>query len=184
MSVVDSTINRDEVAFYTRLADQWWNTSGPFWPLHKLNELRVAYIRGSLCKHFGTDPQADLPLAGLSVLDIGCGGGILSESMAQLGASVTGIDVVEKNIAVARLHARRACLAIDYQLITARELADSGARFDVVLNIVALILVTQIGKAYSKNYSQKRLSTGGFSNTQRPTQRTSRMSDQFVSVKG
>lgn len=131
----DATIDPREVEFYTQLAETWWNRDGPFWPLHKLNALRLTYIRDHLCRHFGRDPGSPRPLQGLTVLDVGCGGGILSESMAQLGADVSGIDIVEKNINVARLHAQEQGLPIDYRLMTAAELAESDARFDVVLNM-------------------------------------------------
>jgi len=131
----DKTIDPREVEYYTRMAETWWDREGPFWPLHTLNELRQAYIRDHLCKHFDRDAAAERPLHGLQVLDVGCGGGILSESMAKLGAEVTGIDVVEKNINIARLHAQGQNLAIDYRLTTAAELAASGAQYDVVLNM-------------------------------------------------
>ena len=133
--IADTTIDPREVEFYSQLAETWWDRDGPFWPLHKLNALRLAYIRDHLCQYFGRDADSTRPLGGLTVLDVGCGGGILSESMALLGASVTGIDIVEKNIHVARLHAQEEGLPIDYRLMTAAELADSGARFDVVLNM-------------------------------------------------
>lgn len=131
----DTTVDPQEVEFYSRLAQTWWDDEGPFWPIHKLNKLRVAYLLEKLCQHFDRDPAGNQPLLGLNILDVGCGGGILSESMASYGAEVTGIDVVEKNIAVATLHAREQDLAIDYRLLTASSLADSGAQFDIVLNM-------------------------------------------------
>ncbi len=131
----DTTIDAREVDYYTELADTWWDRDGPFWPLHKLNALRVDYIRDVLCLHFGRDRGAERPLTGLRVLDVGCGGGILSESMATLGASVTGIDVVEKNIRIAALHAREEALDIAYRCAPAGELADAGEQFDIVLNM-------------------------------------------------
>lgn len=131
----DATIDAREVEFYTRMAETWWDESGPFWPLHKLNALRTSYISEKLCRYFERDSNAEQPLSGLRVLDVGCGGGILSESMAKLGADVTGIDVVEKNIAIATLHARQNKLPINYRLCTAAELSGEGARFDVVLNM-------------------------------------------------
>ena len=131
----DVTIDPREVEFYTRLADTWWDRDGPFWPLHKLNELRVGYIKEKLCQHFGRSSAAERPLEGLSVLDVGCGGGILSESMAKLGASVTGIDVVDRNIQIASLHAARQGLDVRYRTVTASEVAASGTVFDIVLNM-------------------------------------------------
>ena len=117
------------------MAETWWDREGPFWPLHTLNELRLTFIRDHLCEHFGRDASAATPLKGLQVLDVGCGGGILAEAMAGLGADVTGIDIVEKNINIASLHAEGQDLSVAYQLTTAAELAASGARFDVVLNM-------------------------------------------------
>lgn len=131
----DSTVDEREVEFYSQIAETWWDQKGPFWPLHKLNELRRAYIIEKLSAHFQRNAAAAEPLHGLRVLDVGCGGGILSESMARCGAQVTGIDVVEKNIAVATLHARQQGLPVDYRLTTASALAATGARFDVVLNM-------------------------------------------------
>ncbi len=131
----DTTIDSREVEFYTRMAETWWDREGPFWPLHKLNELRIAYIRDRLCAHFNLSKKAEHPFEGLRVLDVGCGGGILSESMARLGASVTGIDVVDKNIRIASLHAAQEGLDIDYRMATAAELAGAGDAFDVVLNM-------------------------------------------------
>ncbi len=129
-----ASVNPAEVGFYTALADRWWDTSGPFWPLHRLNQLRTRFITRALRQHFDL-PHSDAPLDGLAVLDIGCGGGILAESMARLGASVRGIDVVARNIEVARQHARKAGLAIRYDCETVENLAASGASYDVVLNM-------------------------------------------------
>ena len=131
----DTTINPDEVAFYEDLADFWWDRSGPFWPLHHLNELRVAWILDRVSGHFGLDPRVERPFEGLRALDIGCGGGLLSESIARLGAKVTGIDVVEKNIRIAALHASRQGLDIDYRHRTAEYITESGVSFDLVLNM-------------------------------------------------
>ena len=131
----DSTIDQREVDFYSALADTWWDAEGPFWPLHQLNELRTSYILDKLCGHFDRNAASDKPLKGLRVLDVGCGGGILAESMARHGASVTGIDVVEKNIRIASLHAAQQDLGIEYSMKTASSLAESGNVFDVVLNM-------------------------------------------------
>ena len=133
--MMDSTVDAREVEFYTKMADAWWDRNGAFWPIHTLNELRVTYIRDYLCRHFSRDAAADAPLAGLRILDVGCGGGILSESMARLGAAVTGIDVVDRNIGVSRLHARQQDLDIDYRKCTIAELAAKAEPFDVVLNM-------------------------------------------------
>lgn len=129
------SIDPDEIAYYERIAHRWWDSEGPFWPLHRLNAFRVAYIRQRLCSALGCDPTLERPFEGVRVLDIGCGGGILAESVARLGADVTGIEVTEKNIRVADLHARQEGLQIDYRLATADRLAREGAQFDAVLNM-------------------------------------------------
>ncbi len=135
-----SVVERDnvdprEVSHYTGLAETWWDESGPFWPLHRLNRLRTAYLRNQLSQAFGRDASSPAPLHGLDVLDVGCGGGILSEAIARLGANVHGIDVVERNIAIAQAHANSSQLDIGYELVTAAALASRGARYDVVLNM-------------------------------------------------
>ncbi|MCF1183963.1 bifunctional 2-polyprenyl-6-hydroxyphenol methylase/3-demethylubiquinol 3-O-methyltransferase UbiG [Marichromatium gracile] len=132
------SVDPEEVAYYERLAHRWWDAEGPFWPLHRLNAFRVGYLRERLATVFGCDPQDDRLFAGLRVLDIGCGGGILSESMVALGAEVTGIDITEKTLRVARMHAEEGGLAIDYRLASAAEMREAGATFDVVLNMEVL----------------------------------------------
>lgn len=129
------TIEPQEVAYYDRMAEQWWDRQGKFWPLHRLNELRVQYLRHSICTHFGRPPEAEKPLTGIHVIDIGCGGGILSESMAMLGATVHGIDVVEKSINIARLHSANRNLPVDYEYVSVEEIVERGAKYDVVLNM-------------------------------------------------
>lgn len=133
---LDSTsVDPDEIAYFERLAHRWWDTEGPFWPLHRLNAFRVAYIRNRVAQALGLDPESERPLTGLRVLDIGCGGGILSESVALLGAQVLGVDVTEKNLRVARMHASQGGLRIDYRLLSVADLAKSGETFDLVLNM-------------------------------------------------
>ena len=117
------------------MAADWWNPNGQFKPLHKFNPTRLAYIRDKLCAQFDRDPQAALPLKGLRLLDIGCGGGLLSEPMARLGAEVVGADAGEANIKTAALHAEQQGLDIDYRAITAEELVTQGEVFDAVLNM-------------------------------------------------
>lgn len=129
------SVDQREVDYYTRFAELWWDGGGPFWPLHRLNEVRVPFIRDEICRRFGLDAEQPLPLAGVKVLDIGCGGGILTESMARLGAAVRGIDVVERNIAIATMHAAQSGLDIRYEQVTAEELSERGETFDVVLNM-------------------------------------------------
>ncbi|MBK1720772.1 bifunctional 2-polyprenyl-6-hydroxyphenol methylase/3-demethylubiquinol 3-O-methyltransferase UbiG [Thiocystis violacea] len=138
MSAVHLTapsIDPEEVAYFERLAHRWWDTEGPFWPLHRLNAFRVDYIRERLASVLGRDPALERPFEGVSVLDIGCGGGILSESMARLGAAVTGIEITEKNVKVAQLHAQWSGLDITYRLASVDQLVREGASFDVVLNM-------------------------------------------------
>lgn len=129
------SVDPREVAHYRRFAATWWDPAGPFWPLHRLNDLRAPWVRDRLCVHYERDPAADRPLSGLRLLDIGCGGGILSESMARLGAEVLGIDVVDRNIAIATDHADGQGLDLRYELVTAEDLATRGPRFDGVLNM-------------------------------------------------
>ncbi|KAA6183031.1 bifunctional 2-polyprenyl-6-hydroxyphenol methylase/3-demethylubiquinol 3-O-methyltransferase UbiG [Thiohalocapsa marina] len=128
-------IDPDEVAYFENLAHRWWDEQGPFWPLHRLNDFRADYIRTQLCAALGRDAAAQHPLQGLSILDIGCGGGILSESMARLGARVTGAEITPKNVRVAQIHAQWSGLDIDYRLTTADALAEAGETFDAVLNM-------------------------------------------------
>ena len=132
---IDATVDPAEVERYRGLADMWWQRDGKLWPLHLLNELRTGYIRDELAALHGRDPAAPEPLRGLRILDIGCGGGLLSEAMARLGAEVHGVDVVDSNIQVARLHAAEHGLAIDYETATAESVAERGDQYDVVLNM-------------------------------------------------
>jgi len=131
----DRTVDPDEVERYRALADLWWREDGRLWPLHTLNRLRKDWIREQVCQALGRPWQAPAALRGLEVLDIGCGGGLLSEAMAEQGALVTGIDVVANSIEVARRHAAARHLPIDYRLITAEQLLASGRRYDLVLNM-------------------------------------------------
>ena len=128
----ESTVDSAEIERFTRIAGEWWDANGKFAPLHKLNPTRIGYIRDRAARHFGRDALSS-PLAGLSILDIGCGGGLLSEPMARLGGSVTGLDAGDKNVAVAALHAQGQGLAIDYRQGTAEALAETGAQYDIVL---------------------------------------------------
>jgi len=127
------TIDHEEVARFSRIAAQWWDPHGSMAALHKLNPVRLAYIRDCTAAHFDRDAKRLDSLAGLRVLDIGCGGGLLCEPLARLGARVVGVDPSERNIAVARHHAAQSGLAIDYRSTTAEALAQAGESFDVVL---------------------------------------------------
>ncbi|WP_157018847.1 bifunctional 2-polyprenyl-6-hydroxyphenol methylase/3-demethylubiquinol 3-O-methyltransferase UbiG [Mesorhizobium xinjiangense] len=130
-----TTIDADEVERFSALAAEWWDPKGKFRPLHKFNPVRLAYIRDQVAAHFGRDPHSSRPFEGLRFLDIGCGGGLLCEPMARLGAQVVGADASETNIEVAKLHAAEASVKIDYRATTAEDLADQGEMFDVVLNM-------------------------------------------------
>jgi len=130
-----STIDPAEVAKFQAMAAEWWDPEGKFKPLHMLNPCRLDYITEQIAVEFDRDRSADLPFAGLRILDIGCGGGLLSEPMARLGAQVIGADPAEGNLTVARLHAHQSGLDIDYRPDTAEQLAVAGERFDVVLNM-------------------------------------------------
>jgi 2-polyprenyl-6-hydroxyphenyl methylase/3-demethylubiquinone-9 3-methyltransferase len=132
---MQTTVNDAEVAKFSAMAEEWWNPQGKFKPIHKFNPVRLSYIRENAIRHFGKDGHVRQPLAGLKILDIGCGGGLLSEPLARLGATVTGIDAAERNIAIARLHAEQSGLEIDYRAQTAEALAATGATFDIVLNM-------------------------------------------------
>ena len=127
------SIDQAEVARFAEQAAAWWDPDGAFRPLHRLNPVRLAYLRDHLLAHFGRDRASLTPLAGLELVDIGCGGGLVAEPMARLGAAVTGIDAGAENIAIARAHAAQAGLAVDYRAATAEALADEGRRFDIVL---------------------------------------------------
>ncbi|MFN6978386.1 MAG: bifunctional 2-polyprenyl-6-hydroxyphenol methylase/3-demethylubiquinol 3-O-methyltransferase UbiG [Gemmobacter sp.] len=124
-----------EIAKFERMAAEWWDTEGKFKPLHMLNPTRLDYITGQIAAEFGRDPASAKPFSGLRLLDIGCGGGLLCEPMARLGADVVGVDPAARNIPVARLHAEQSGLAIDYRVSTAEALAEAGEQFDVVLNM-------------------------------------------------
>ncbi|MDX5357925.1 MAG: bifunctional 2-polyprenyl-6-hydroxyphenol methylase/3-demethylubiquinol 3-O-methyltransferase UbiG [Rhodobacterales bacterium] len=132
---ITNTVDPAEVAKFEAMAAEWWNPSGKFKPLHMLNPCRLDYICTQIAAEFGRDLRAARPFEGLRLLDIGCGGGLLSEPMARLGAEVVGADAAERNIPVARIHAEQSGLTIDYRHTTAEALAAAGERFDVVLNM-------------------------------------------------
>src|SRR3954454_15896224 len=128
-----SSVVQSEVERFSRHAADWWDARGPMAALHKFNPVRIGYIRDQSAKQFERDVKKLDCLKGLRILDIGCGGGILSEPLARLGAEVLGADPSEKNIAAAKLHAEQGELAIDYRVTSAEALADAGERFEIVL---------------------------------------------------
>jgi 2-polyprenyl-6-hydroxyphenyl methylase / 3-demethylubiquinone-9 3-methyltransferase len=128
-----STIDADEVARFDRMAREWWDPKGPMRALHRFNPVRLAYVRDEAARRFGREGRSARPLDGLTALDVGCGGGVLSEPLARLGATVTGLDPAPTNLAVARTHAERSGLSIDYRGETIEEVAGQGKRFDLVL---------------------------------------------------
>jgi 2-polyprenyl-6-hydroxyphenyl methylase/3-demethylubiquinone-9 3-methyltransferase len=149
----ETTIDAEEVARFAAMAEQWWDPRGKFAPLHKFQPVRLAYIRAGVIAHFGLDATSRHPFKGLSLLDIGCGGGLLCEPMARLGAEVTGADAAERNIGIARTHAAESELEIDYVATTAEAVAESGRQFDVVLNMEVVEHVADV-PLYLKSCAQ------------------------------
>jgi 2-polyprenyl-6-hydroxyphenyl methylase/3-demethylubiquinone-9 3-methyltransferase len=139
------SVDPHEVAKFSAIAEEWWDPTGKFAPLHKFNPVRLSYIRQEALAHFGRDAQNLKPFDGLTLLDIGCGGGLLAEPMARLGFAVTGVDASERNVKVAALHAGKSDLPIAYRAATAETLAEEGAAFDVVLNMEVVEHVADIG---------------------------------------
>ena len=129
-----TTINKEEIQKFSKLADEWWDVNGKFKPLHMFNPIRIEYILDEITKHFKLDRKTKLPLKGLEILDIGCGGGLISEPMARLGGNVTGIDAAEKNIKIASLHSKESNLKINYQDKSPEQLKEKE-KFDIILNL-------------------------------------------------
>ena len=129
-----TTINKEEIQKFSNLADEWWDVNGKFKPLHMFNPIRIEYILGEISKHFKLDRNESSFLKSLKILDIGCGGGLISEPMARLGGDVTGIDASEKNIKVATIHSRKNKLDINYIKMSPEQL-DNKNKFDVILNL-------------------------------------------------
>ncbi|PKA42644.1 bifunctional 2-polyprenyl-6-hydroxyphenol methylase/3-demethylubiquinol 3-O-methyltransferase UbiG [Rhizobium sullae] len=130
-----STIDQSEVDRFSAMAAEWWSPTGKFRPLHKFNPVRLTYIRDKAAENFSRDRKGPRPLEGLRVLDIGCGGGLLSEPVARMGATVVGADPSEKNIGIASTHAQASGVTVDYRAVTAEQLAEAGETFDIVLNM-------------------------------------------------
>lgn len=130
-----NTVDPSEIAKFEAMAAEWWDPKGKFKPLHMMNPVRLEYITTQIAAEFDRDLKGPKPFEGLRILDIGCGGGLLCEPMARLGATVVGADAAERNIPVARLHAEQSGLDIDYRHTTAEAMAAAGEQFDVVLNM-------------------------------------------------
>lgn len=153
---VGTTASPEEVARFQAMAEAWWDPLGEFKPLHQLNPPRLSFLSDRLARHFGRDATAERPFAGLTLLDVGCGGGLLSEPMARLGFAVTGIDAGDKNIAVARLHAEKSGLPIDYRSATPEELSEG---YDVVMAMEVVEHVPDVGAFLAA--TAQRLKPGG-----------------------
>ena len=139
-----STINKEEIQKFSKLADEWWDVNGKFKPLHMFNPIRIEYIIDQIKHHFKINPGNVNLLKGLNILDIGCGGGLISEPMARLGGNVTGIDASKKNIQVARIHAKKSNLKINY-LNNSPEQLKNKEKFDVILNLEIVEHVDNVG---------------------------------------
>ena len=131
---MSTTINKEEIQKFSRLAEEWWDVNGKFKPLHMFNPIRIEYISENIKNHFNLKKNNTNFLDGLNILDIGCGGGLISEPMARLGANVTGIDASEKNINVAKLHSQKNALKINY-INTSPENLNTSEKFDIILNL-------------------------------------------------
>jgi 2-polyprenyl-6-hydroxyphenyl methylase/3-demethylubiquinone-9 3-methyltransferase len=141
----DTTVDEAETAKFAAMAEEWWDPEGKFAPLHRFNPVRLEFLRDRICARFDRDPMGNRPLEGLAVADIGCGGGLLSEPMARLGATVTGIDAVEKNVRIAATHAEAVGVPVEYRHDTVEEMAARGETYDVVLNMEVVEHVADLG---------------------------------------
>ena len=136
------TVDPAEVERFDTLAEEWWDPFGQFRPLHSLNPVRLAFIRDSVAAHFDRDPVGPTPLIGLNIVDIGCGGGLVTEPLARLGGRIVGIDASAESIDAARIHAAETGIDIDYRRATAEDLASDGEKFDVVVSMEVIEHVT------------------------------------------
>jgi len=158
---MDQTVDPAEIAQFDKVAAHWWDLKGPYGALHALNPARIGYLRDQICFHFGLSTDVKRPLEGLRILDIGCGGGLVSEPLRRLGADVTGVDASSENIGIARNHAQSVGLDIDYRAASASELIGVEEPYDVV---VALEVVEHVAdlEAFLKDCRALTKDTGGF----------------------
>ncbi len=143
---VQSSIDPAEVERFSKIAAEWWDPRGKFAPLHKFNPTRLSFIRDQALHRFARDPKARRPFEGLRLLDIGCGGGLLSEPMSRLGFEVVGVDASERNIGTASAHAAQVDVQVDYRCSTAEDLLAAGERFDLILNMEVIEHVADPGQ--------------------------------------
>lgn len=147
--VTSVSVDEKEIQKFTAMADEWWDESGKFKPLHKFNPVRVSYIQNVIEQHFGLNKKKSydpsLPLKNIRILDVGCGGGLMSESLAALGAKVLGIDAGEKNVKIAATHAKKTGVTVEYSYSSVEELVEKNTKpFDVVLNLEVLEHVSDV----------------------------------------
>lgn len=143
------TIDKEEIEKFAAMADEWWDESGKFKPLHIFNPVRIKYIKEIVCKHFGIEKTSS-PFEGLELLDVGCGGGLISEPMCRLGANVTAIDASEKNIKIASVHSEKMNLDINYKFASVEELAQKKKKYDVILSLEVLEHVNNVEEFIEK----------------------------------
>lgn len=146
----DATLDAEEVRRFSRIAAEWWDPVGKFRPLHQIGPPRLSFIRNAAIEHFSRDAKGLRPLAGLSALDVGCGGGLVSEPLCRMGAKVTGIDPSERNIAIAKSHAAPQGLAVDYRAVRVEDLAAAGETYDIVACLEVVEHVPDVGKFISE----------------------------------
>jgi 2-polyprenyl-6-hydroxyphenyl methylase/3-demethylubiquinone-9 3-methyltransferase len=143
---MSSTIDPQEIEKFSKIADEWWSTTGKFKPLHKFNPIRISFIRNKIIEHFALDQKSATPFLGLKILDVGCGGGLIAEPFARMNAQVTAIDASEKNIKVAKIHAEKSQLKIDYRASSVEDLIMQNEKFDVVLALEVVEHVVDLEK--------------------------------------
>ena len=148
---MSTTINKEEIQKFSRLADEWWDVNGKFKPLHMFNPIRIEYITNKIKNHFNINKDKSNFLEGINILDIGCGGGLMSEPLARLGAQVTGIDASEKNIKIAYLHSKKSKLEINY-LNTSPENMNTFEKFDIILNLEIVEHVDNVNLYFKSCY--------------------------------